>query len=236
MPNDFFRFKQFTIWQDRCALKVGTDGVLLGAWTDYANARRILDIGTGTGLLALIAAQRNVLVQVDAVEIDPASAGQARENVAESPWAGRIQVHEADIRHWSGAERYDLILCNPPFYRDHRASSDRRVASARHEGTLDLGALVQAITDRGTDNVRASLIMPMPRLQEVRGVAEAHGLILSRLCPVRHVAHKPAKRVLLELSRQGSGHKRMEELVIQDAQGDYTSVYRDLLEDLEEDF
>lgn len=236
MPNDFFRFKQFTVWQDRCALKVGTDGVLLGAWTRYAGARRILDIGTGTGVLALIAAQRNQEALINAVELDPASARQARDNVTKSAWAQRIEVYEADIRHWTAEERHDLILCNPPFYKDHPASGNHRAASARHEGSLDLEALVLAIAEQGTDQVRASLIMPLHRLQEVQHVASAKGFVLSRQCTVRHVAHKPAKRVLLELSRQGRDHTHVEELAVQDEQGSFTSAYRALLQDLELDF
>lgn len=236
MPNDHFRFKQFTIRQDRCALKVSTDGVLLGAWTDHRGVRRILDIGTGTGVLALIAAQRNGQALIDAVEIDPASAGQAKENVAASPWADRVNVHEADIRHWGAGQRYDLILCNPPFYKGHPASSNRRAANARHEGALDLEALLRAMAEHGTDHVRANLILPMHRLQEVQDLMAPHGFSLSRICRVRHVEHKPAKRILLELSRRAKEGPRMEELVIQDGQGHFTLDYRSLLEDLELDF
>ncbi|HMN06270.1 MAG TPA: methyltransferase [Flavobacteriales bacterium] len=236
MPNDFFRFKQFTIRQDRCALKVGTDGVLLGAWTEYRDARRILDIGTGTGVLALIAAQRNGKAQVEAVELDPASAQQARENVAESPWQRRVQVHEADIRNWKPDHLFDLILCNPPFYKDHPASSDSRAAKARHEGTLDLEALVQAIDRLGTGTVRASLILPLHRLDELEDVAGRMGLSAMRRCFVYHVPHKPAKRALVELARREKGDAAQEELVIHDGQGGYTWAYRALLEDLELDF
>lgn len=232
MPNDHFRFKQFTVRQERCALKVGTDSVLLGAWTDHAAAGKILDIGTGTGVLALIAAQRNPVAAIDAVELDPASAGQAQENAAASPWGARIRVHQADIRQWGGG-RYDLILCNPPFYKGHPASGDRRAASARHEGTLDLPALVRAVADHGTDRVRASLILPLHRLREIQEVAAGQGFALSRLCTVRHVARKPAKRVLLELSRPVGARVCPEELVIQGGQGDFTQAYRALLEDLE---
>ena len=114
MPKPEFRFKRFTIRQDRCALKVGTDGVLFGAWANYEGARRILDIGTGTGVLALIAAQRNNEASIDAVEIDDASAEQAAENVAASPWSDRVRVHRMDVRRMKAGEPYDLIICNPP--------------------------------------------------------------------------------------------------------------------------
>ena len=92
MSNPYFQFKQFTIWHDKCAMKVGTDGVLLGAWAETENPQRILDIGTGTGLIALMLAQRNPLSQVTAIEIDEAAATQAEENIARSPWANRIKV------------------------------------------------------------------------------------------------------------------------------------------------
>src|SRR5690606_18064671 len=129
---------------DRCAMKVGTDGVLLGAWARHPGAAHILDIGTGTGLLALIAAQRNPAALIDAVEVDAGAAQQARENVAASPWPERIRVYHADVRNWAAPEEgYDLILCNPPFYTGHRPSRDARTATAKHDVAIGLDQLVQ---------------------------------------------------------------------------------------------
>ena len=98
MANDYFQFKQFTIRQEKCAMKVGTDGVLLGSWTDVTHARRLLDIGTGTGLMAIMAAQRNLELIIDAIEIDPAAFEQARENANSSPWRERIHLFQGEVQ------------------------------------------------------------------------------------------------------------------------------------------
>ena len=113
-----FTFKQFFVAHDRCAMKVGTDGILLGAWAPVAGVKRILDIGTGSGLLALMLAQRtDESVTVDAVELDSDAAAQAQENVTQSPWADRVTVQAEDVQHWAARQtvKYDLIISNPPY-------------------------------------------------------------------------------------------------------------------------
>ena len=116
MSNPYFQFKQFTVWHDQCAMKVGTDGVLLGAWASVERARRILDIGTGTGLVALMLAQRSLPdAKIVALEIDEAAAGQARENVARSPWQERIEVVQADFKKYRSSDKFDVIVSNPPY-------------------------------------------------------------------------------------------------------------------------
>ena len=115
MPNPYFSFKQFTVYHDRCAMKVGTDGVLLGAWTDVSGARDILDIGTGTGLIALMLAQRSE-AHIMAVDIDEDAVKQAKENVEKSPWPGRIEVERHDICCFNSDIRYDVIVSNPPYF------------------------------------------------------------------------------------------------------------------------
>lgn len=116
MANDYFQFKQFTIRQERCAMKVGTDGVLLGAWTDVTHARRLLDIGTGTGLIAIMAAQRNPELIIDAIEIDPAAFEQARENANSTSWRERIHLFQGEVQAFAPPHKYDIIVCNPPFF------------------------------------------------------------------------------------------------------------------------
>lgn len=131
-----FTFKQFFVAHDRCAMKVGTDGVLLGAWAPVAGVQRVLDIGSGSGLIALMLAQRTpASVDIDAVELDTAAAEQAQENVAESPWPTRVHVHQANIVEWARhcEQRYSLIVSNPPYFSPgsecaspERASADRK--------------------------------------------------------------------------------------------------------------
>lgn len=232
MPKPEFRFKHFTVRQDRCALKVSTDGLLFGAWVDHQGAKRILDIGTGTGLLALIAAQRNTEAWIDAVEIDDDSAAQAAENVAASPWPERIRVHRMDVRRMKTADRYDLIVCNPPYYADYSTSPDARVAVAKHSDELRFAELLEAVEGLMSEDGRFAVIIPLSREGEFLKVAKGHGLHPSKRCVVRYVAHRPAKRVLLEL-RRNAGDVAGSTLTIE-ATGpfDYTPEYRAMIRDL----
>ncbi len=233
MPQPFFRFKQFTVRQDRCALKVGTDGVLLGAWTDHGGTEQILDIGTGTGLLALIAAQRSPGAAITGLEMDADAAAQAAENAAASPWPQRITVHHADARQWQSDQRFGLIICNPPFYDGHIRSRDPRLAAAKHEATLSLPELFRAMDRLGAPGFRASLVLPQYRLQSVLQAATAIGLRPARTCTVRFLPHKPPKRALLELRHNWQGSAVEEELCVQLTDGGFSPQYRALLQDLE---
>ena len=146
MPNDYFQFQQFRIEQGACAMKVSTDACLLGAAADLTGATRLLDIGTGTGLLALMAAQRHPTVEIEAVEIDAAAAAQAAANAAASPWAGRIRVSGMSLADYAATPArppFSHIICNPPFFRQSLRSPDAARTTARHEAadTLSFEAL-----------------------------------------------------------------------------------------------
>ncbi len=232
MPKPSFRFKQFTVQQDRCALKVGTDGVLFGAWVDYTGARRILDIGTGTGVLALIAAQRNITAHIDAVEIDDASAEQAGENVAASPWSDRLRVHRMDVRRMNAGELYDLIICNPPYYAGYSASPDERIGLAKHSCELLFAELIDAVGRLLTPEGRLAVIIPLNREGEFVKEASHIGLLLKRRCAVSYVAHRPAKRLLLEFNREGGDVQNSTLRIEATGPFDYTPEYRALISDL----
>ncbi len=231
MPNTFFQFKQFTIQQDRCALKVGTDGVVLGAWARMEGAKRILDIGTGTGLLALIAAQRNPKASIDAIDIDDASAEQAGANAAASPWSDRIRVHRMDVRRMKSAEPYDLIICNPPFYAGEMDSPDARKGLAKHSGELTFAELIKAVSHLIASDGRFACIIPMNREAELSKLAEGAGLNKVRKCALRYLEARPAKRVLLEFSPSMAASTD-EELTVEHAPGVFTDPYRALLSEL----
>lgn len=235
MPNPHFHFKQFTVQQDRCALKVGTDGVLLGAWTNYAGAKRILDIGTGTGLLALIAAQRNGEAMIDAVEIDDASAEQAQENAAASPWADRIRVHRMDARRMKVSEPYDLIICNPPFYAGDMVPADDRAVAAKHEAALGFKELMVVVNASMGAEGRFSVILPTNREHVLRLFADAVGIRPLRRCVIRYLADRAPKRVMLEMWR-GAPVLEQDEVTVEEVQGTYSARYQELLADLMQKF
>ncbi len=226
------RFKRFTIRQDRCAMKVGTDAMLFGAWVEVASTRRILDVGTGTGVLALIAAQRAPGAVVDAVEIDDEAAAQATENVAASPWPDRIRVHRMDVRRMRATDPFDLILCNPPYYAGYSTPDDPRIGVAKHSAELTLTDLIAAVHRLMTIDGRVAMVIPMSREQVLCMGMAVIGLSPRRRCAVRYVAHRPAKRVMLEFDRSG---KLLEDdmLTVEvTGRGDHTSGYRELLTDL----
>ena len=230
MPNPDFHFKQFTIQQDRSALKVGTDGVLLGAWTNHAGARRILDIGTGTGLLALMAAQRNSETMIDAVEIDDASAEQATENAKASRWSDRVRIHRMDVRRMKVSEPYDLIISNPPFYAGEMVSADDRAVVAKHEAALGFKELMAVVNGCMGAEGRFSVILPTDREHVLRLYADAYGIRPLRRCVIRYLASRAPKRVMLEMWR-GTPVLEHDEVTVEETPGNYSARYRELLAD-----
>ena len=160
MPNPYFAFKQFTVRHDRCAMKVGTDGVLLGAWTDLSHSRRILDIGTGTGLIALMLAQRCMDARITAIDLDSAAVEQAQENIQASPWKDRIEALQQDICTYHPNGTFDTIVSNPPYFIDSLKCPDGQRSTARHTDTLDADRLIGKVSELLTSDGRFSIILP----------------------------------------------------------------------------
>ena len=197
-----FQFKQFQVADDRCAMKVGTDGVLLGAWTDIGEAKTILDIGTGTGLIALMLAQRTPsTVKIDAVEIGEEDSVQAKENVSHSPWPERITIHHSSIQDYHSEWKYDLIVSNPPYFNNSLPSpSDKRTA-ARHTPTLSYEELIKSVVRLLSDQGRFALILPVKEGNAFISLAQFQGLYCVRQTAFFARADKPQERWLLEFSR-----------------------------------
>ncbi|MDO4191523.1 MAG: methyltransferase [Bacteroidales bacterium] len=141
MSNSYFQFKQFTIRQDKCAMKVGTDGVLLGAWCPVKKNDVVLDIGTGTGLIALMVAQRGGAL-IHAVDIDASAVEQAKENVSYSPWNHQIEVFESDVQHFDVGVRYDVVVSNPPYFNNSLKNPNKCRMMARHTDSLSYDDLI----------------------------------------------------------------------------------------------
>lgn len=188
-----FQFKQFTIEQELCAMKVGTDGVLLGAWAK--GGPRILDIGTGTGIIALMMAQRYPEAQVTAIDIDEGAVRQAEQNVSQSPFLGRISVLQQAVQEHLG--EYESIVSNPPFFIDSLQAPDEQRNMARHTATLSYAELMKAAYRLLADNGEFSVVIPFDYRRRMENEAVFVGFFPSRVCGVKTTERKPAKRYLL---------------------------------------
>lgn len=231
-----FRFKQFTIRQDRTAMKVCTDACVLGAFADV-HGSAILDIGTGTGLLALMVAQRNPTARVDAVELDDSALGQATENVANSPFADRIGVWHGAVQEYFPfhpfplGEGYDRILTNPPFYVNSLRSPDAAIARAHHADELPFADLVTAVGRLLAPGGQWWVLLPPVEMKKLTGLAAEVGLYQSARLLLRHHAQKPVFRIVTGFG-WGSGTDVSEQtLDIYEMDGrTFTPAYRTLLQ------
>ena len=204
MGKGEFKFKRFMVRHDRCAMKVGTDGVLLGAWA--RGGRRILDVGTGSGLVALMMAQRFPQARVTGVEVDEEACRQAAENMAASPFAERMDARRGRIQAQDFPQPFDAIVCNPPFYMDDSPHSpDRRRAMARHNDSLSFRELFAAAAKAITPDGYLSVVIPAQAGREMAGEAALAGWRLSRELALRSKPGKEVSRLLLEFTRQGDG-------------------------------
>ncbi len=230
MHNAVFHFRRFSVRQDRCAMKVGTDGVLLGAWVEAFSARRILDIGTGTGLIALMLAQRFERATIDAIEIDGDAFVQARENAARSPWGGRIRVHHAAFQDFDagGNDRYGLLVSNPPYFVDSLAAPSTARAMARHaNAALRFDDLLDGVHRLLAPRGRFCVILPAREAQGFIRSAAGRCLFLRRLTRVRTKQAGQDKRHLLCFSDEPVP-LREDTLVIRDGSGGFTDEYVEL--------
>ena len=232
MSGNSFTFKQFVVRQERCAMKVGTDGTLLGAWAALDRRDgRILDIGTGTGLMALMMAQRYPEAQVTAIDIDAAAVEQATENVKDSPFTARIEVRKADVNTFETSEPYDAIVCNPPYFDKALTCPDNQRTQARHTLTLTYRQLMSTAWRLLSDEGLFSLIIPNDYFQQLESEAYLVGFFLTRVYGVRTTGRKPIKRYLIELRKQTNKELVKEEVVIDDLPNVRSKWYRELTKD-----
>ncbi|MBB4037373.1 tRNA1Val (adenine37-N6)-methyltransferase [Dysgonomonas hofstadii] len=226
MPNPYFRFKKFTVYHDRCAMKVGTDGVLLGAWTDVAGVDTALDIGTGAGLVALMMAQRNDKSLIDAIDIDADAIGQAKDNVDNSPFRGRIKCIHRPLQEFvcENRRKYDLIVSNPPYFTQSlRSPSDNRTL-ARHTDSLSLEELIGLSSGILNREGRFAMVYPYDEKEKIILLAEENNLYVSKLTNIYPKPDSMPKRVLVELSKKQMPVKESS-LVIEKARHVYSEEF-----------
>jgi tRNA1Val (adenine37-N6)-methyltransferase len=202
MSNNYFSFKQFTIYQDKSAFKVGTDGVMLGAVTDTSGACRILEIGTGTGLIALMLAQR-CNAEIAAIEPDYESYNQACENVSISKWKSRIKVLNTDLQNYlPEGEKFDLIVTNPPYFTDSLKNPDPRKATSRHNDSLSSEELLKGVSRLLEEHGKFQLILPYVEGNVFIAEASAFGLYCSNNLKIRPLPDSEIRRLIMTFTRK----------------------------------
>jgi tRNA1Val (adenine37-N6)-methyltransferase len=211
-------------------MKVGMDGVLIAAWTDAFGAKRILDVGTGTGLIALMMAQKNNQAQVDAIEINQDAFDEAKLNAKNSPWNDRIRFELSSFQEFIQEKNqlYDLIISNPPFFANGEKAPVQNRAQARHSDVLPLDILISGATKILNANGKIALVFPAENLPEIEKLSRENKLYISRLCNVQPNPQKPVFRILVELSNSECP-KFEENLMIEfEKHHDYTPEYKNL--------
>jgi len=201
LANKYFQFKEFIIYQDQCGMKVGTDGVLLGAWTNVSESNYILDIGTGTGLIAIMMAQRTS-AKIDGIEIDQAACQQALQNVSECKWKDRINLYNQSFQDFSKfqQEQYDLIITNPPYFSNALQAPGKKRTNARHNHSLNFDDILKGSKKLLKETGRLSLILPFSEGMKFQEKAAAFDLFCIKKTYVKPLPGKDPKRLLMEFS------------------------------------
>jgi tRNA1Val (adenine37-N6)-methyltransferase len=241
MPNPYFRFKQFTVYHDRCAMKVTTDSCVFGAWAadeiqkSKVKIQNLLDIGTGTGLLSLMIAQKNDL-EIEAVEIDEEAAMQARENVLSSPWDERLEVHHDNILLFQSDQKFDVIISNPPFYENELQSGKAEKNIAHHSEELLISQVVQLIAQHLNEKGIFFLLYPYKRQDEINKLFQINELYPLRSVILKQsVKHQPFRIMTMGTKSEVAGKRESSfrdiTMSIRDENQQYTEPFVSLLKD-----
>ena len=228
MSDSTFRFRQFTVHQDKCAMKVGTDAVLLGSWVDPNYSRRILDIGTGTGLIALMLAQKST-AEIDAVDIDESAYQQAKENFNLSEWRDRIHVFHQSFQEFSEKSKmkYDLVVSNPPYFHHASKPCEEARLNARHNAQLSFDSLICGVKKILSDDGRFCVILPSKEGMEFLDLCQRTNLFCHEIIRVKTKAEKIEKRLMMKFGFDlclTTHH----EIIIQEEDSSFTSEYMEM--------
>jgi tRNA1Val (adenine37-N6)-methyltransferase len=231
MSNSYFSFKQFTIYQDKAAFKVGTDGVLLGASTNLSGAHRILDIGSGTGLIAIMLAQRSE-AEIVAIEPDYESYLQTCSNVSLCRWKSRIRVVHSNLQDYNpGEERFDLIVTNPPYFKDSVKCPDPRKSAARHNDSLSSDELLNGVARLLDANGVFQLIMPYAEGTIFIAGAQEFGLFCNNILKIKPLPSSEIRRLIMTFSREKVSVTEKFLTIERGVRHDFTEEYRELTKD-----
>ncbi|MBU0489253.1 MAG: methyltransferase [Bacteroidetes bacterium] len=230
--SDFFRFQQFLVFHKNTPMKVGTDGVLLGAWAPLPENGKVLDIGTGCGLIALMIAQRCNL-DIDAVEIHDGACLEAQSNFSDSPWAGRIRLFNDSVQNFAFGRiaSYNLIVCNPPFYVNSLKPDTEGRTTARHAISLKHEELAKITSSLLKPGGKAALILPADAASQFITTCKQSGLMLNQLVHVKPTPEKPAKRALMLLGQKEVDEVVENEMVVEVGRHRYSDEYARLTRD-----
>lgn len=232
MSNPYFKFKQFTVYQDKCAMKVGTDGVLLGAWADISGVESALDVGTGTGLIALMINQRTGNpIPIDAIDIDEDAVLQTKENLKNNNIKNINPLHISFRDYMTNCDkRYSLIISNPPYFTSSLHSPDKQRTIARHTDTLPIKDFFDSAVSLLADNGRVAIIYPYSEKQLLIDTAGKAGLYVSRITNVFPTPNSDPKRILIEFTRTIQEMTNTD-LVIETERHIYSPEFTDMLKD-----
>lgn len=238
MANTYFKFKQFTVLQDKCAMKVGTDGVILGAYVNCSKANKILDIGTGTGLIALMLAQKYD-AKIFAIDIDLQSYIQACENVNNSKWNTRIHVCHTSFQDFAKSykkNKFDCIVTNPPYFTNSLKAPDNKRALARHNDNLPFNKLLEGINVLLDVAGSFYIILPNDAENEFSALAESSGLYRRKLLFIKTIPQKSHKRCVIEYGKTPCEIKKETILIETGERHSYSIEYKNLTKDFYLDF
>ena len=232
MSNPYFQFRQFTIYQDQCAMKVCTDACILGAWFAEKTPpwSRVLDVGSGTGLLMLMLAQKHK-GEIRGIELDLAAFRQLKDNTGKSPWKEMLKVFPGDVRNFSFPDKFDFIIANPPFFEGDLPAASESANLARHSKELTLAELLPVMDSNLTTEGSFGILLPYHRTAWFEDLAANHGFFLREKLLVRQSPRHDFFRGIVHFSRRRENFIPLTELTIKNAAGTYTEEFTELMQD-----